>query len=99
MVLYLLLADLLGSQTLGGGLYLFLGIVLWSSLLWIGAHMHIIGAEAIAGSKTYPYLSRVAPWFFDQVGKLVPYFKDTFGKLESFFDAVNKKIPGDVGTH
>jgi hypothetical protein len=61
--------------------------------------MHIIGPEAIAASKTYPLLSKVAPWFFEQVGQLVPFFKDTFGKLENFFDAVNKKIPGDVGTH
>ena len=87
------------NRLAGGILYVFLGVVLWSSLLWIGAHMHIIGPEAIAASKTYPWLSKVAPWFFEQVGQLVPFFKDTFSKLENFFDAVNKKIPGDVGTH
>lgn len=87
------------NRLIGGLLYLMLGLVLWSSLLWIGAHMHIISKETIADSKTYSWFSNIAPWFFEQVGKLIPFFKDTFSKLEGFFDAVNKKMPGDVGTH
>ena len=87
------------NRLIGGLLYVILGLILWSSLLWIGGHMHIIGAETIASSKTYPWLSKVAPWFFGQIGDLVPFFKDTFSKLETFFDAVNQKIPADVGAH
>jgi membrane protein required for colicin V production len=85
------------NKLIGGVLYAFLGAVLWSSLLWIGSHMHIISPETIAGSKTYPWLSGVAPWFFEQAGKLLPFVKDTFEKLEHFFDAVNQK--NNVGAH
>jgi len=87
------------NKLTGGIFYAFLGAVLWSSLLWIGGRMHIIAYETINASKTYPWLSRLAPWFFEQAGKLLPFVKDTFDKLSHFFDTVNQKNPGDVGTH
>lgn len=86
------------NKLIGGLLYAFLGAVLWSSLLWIGAKMHIISTETIAASHTYSWLSKLAPWFFEQAGKVLPFVKDTFSKLEHFFDTVNQKA-GDVGTH
>ncbi len=87
------------NKILGGLLYAFLGAVFWSSLLWIGSHMHIIAPETIAASKTFSSLSRIAPWFFEQAGKMLPFAKDTFSNLEHFFDTVNQKIPEHVGTH
>ena len=87
------------NKVIGGILYAFLGAVLWSSLLWIGSHMHIITPEIIAASKTYSWLSRLAPWFFEQAGKLLPFVKDTFEKLERFFDSINYIAPTNVGTH
>lgn len=87
------------NKLVGGILYAFLGAVLWSSLLWIGKQMHMITPETIAASKTYEWLSRLAPWFFDEAGKLLPFVKDTFSKLERFFDTVNQKIPDHVGAH
>ncbi len=92
---------LLGTVNMlaGGLVYAALALVLWSSLLWIGGHMHIIGAETIASSRTYSWFSKIAPWFFEQAGNMMPFVKDTFSKLESFFDTVNHKIPADVGTH
>lgn len=87
------------NRLLGGILYLFLGLVFWSSLLWIGTKMNIITPELIAASKTYHWFSGIAPWFFDQAGKLLPFVKDTFSSLEHFFDTVNKKIPDHVGAH
>ncbi len=86
------------NKMVGGLLYAFLGAVLWSSFLWIGNRMHLIAPETIAASKTYSWLSRLAPWFFEQAGKMIPYVKDTFSSLEHFFDGVNHKA-GDVGTH
>lgn len=86
------------NKLIGGLLYAFLGAVLWSSLLWIGNQMHLISPETIAASKTYTWLSRLAPWFFEQAGKLLPFVRDTFSKLEHFFDTVNHK-PTDVGAH
>ncbi len=87
------------NKLIGGLLYAFLGAVLWSSLLWISSRMHIISPETIAASKTYSWLSQLAPWFFEQAGKLLPFVKDTFGKLEHFFDTLNHKAAADVGTH
>ena len=87
------------NRLAGALLYLFLGAILWSSFLWIGGRMNIIGPETINASKTYPFFSKLAPWFFDLAGRLLPFVKDTFIKLEHFFDAVNQKTPGNVGTH
>ena len=86
------------NKLIGGLLYAFLGAVLWSSLLWICGRMHIISSETIAASKTYPWLSQLAPWFFEQAGKLLPFARDTFDKLEHFFDTVNQKA-ANVGAH
>jgi len=87
------------NKLVGAVLYAFLGAVLWSSFLWIGARMNIITPETIAASKTYPVLSGLAPWFFEQAGKLLPFVKDTFDKLGHFFDTVNQKAQSNVGAH
>ena len=87
------------NRLIGGLLYAFLGAILWSSVLWIGSRMHIITPETIAASKTYVMLSGMAPWFFEQAGRFLPFVKDTFINLQHFFDAVNQKLPGNVGAH
>jgi membrane protein required for colicin V production len=86
------------NKLCGGLLYAFLGAVLWSSFLWIGKHMNIITPETIAASKTYSWLSCLAPWFFEQAGKLLPFVRDTFTSLEHFFDTINHKA-ANVGAH
>ncbi len=85
------------NKLAGGIVYAFLGAVIWSSLLWIGARVFVITPESIAESKTYAWLSMLAPWFFEQAGKLIPYVQDTFSKLEYFFNTINGQ-PADVGT-
>lgn len=87
------------NKLAGAILYVFLGVVLWSSFLWIGAKMNIIGQDTINASKTYSFFSKIAPWFFDLAGRLLPFVKDTFSKLEHFFDTINQKSSGDVGAH
>ena len=79
------------NKILGGVLYAFLGVILWSSFLWIGSQMHLITPEMIAGSKTYSFVSKIAPWFFEMSGKLLPFVKDTFANLQHFFDTINLK--------
>jgi len=76
------------NKLAGGILYGFLGTVLWSSLLWIGARMNFYSPELIASSKTYSFLSCVAPWFFSCAGHLLPFAKDVFANLESYFGKV-----------
>ncbi len=87
------------NRLIGGLLYLILGLIFWSSLLWIGTKSGIITPALIAGSRTYSWLTHIAPWFFVQAGKLLPFVKDTFEKLNHFFDTINQKSPGHVGAH
>ncbi len=79
------------NKLAGGLLYGFLGAVLYSSLLWIGARTGMITPEQIATSKCYSWLSSLAPWFFGCAGHVLPFAKDVFEKLQHFFDAVGKK--------
>jgi membrane protein required for colicin V production len=85
------------NKLIGGLLYSFLAAVIWSSLLWIANQMHLIAPETITASKTYIWLSPLAPWVFEHVGKLLPFAKNTFGDLQHFFDHVNQKLPQHVG--
>ena len=85
------------NKLIGGLFYVFLGAVLWSSLLWIGARMNVISPDTIAASKTYSWMAAIAPWFFDQAGKVLPFVRDTFSQLDHFFDTINHKA--GVGTH
>jgi membrane protein required for colicin V production len=86
------------NKLAGGLLYVCMGAILWSSLLWLGARAQLIPAPAIAESRSYPWLAELAPWFFHQAGKLMPFVQDTFVGLEQFFDTINSKA-ADVGTH
>ncbi len=79
------------NKLAGGLLYALLGAVLYSSILWIGARMNMFSPELIAASKTYPWLSKLAPWFFEAAGHLLPFAKDVFAKLQEFFDKVGQK--------
>lgn len=79
------------NRLLGGLFYAFLGIIFWSSLLWICARMNIISHQTLEGSKTYPLISGLAPWFFFEAGRLIPFVQDTFDKLEHFFDNIKHK--------
>jgi hypothetical protein len=75
-----------------------MGAVVWSSVLWIAARIHAFSADTIASSKSYSWLSMLAPWFWEQAGKLLPFVQDTFSKLDHFFDTINQQSD-DVGTH
>ena len=87
------------NKLIGGLLFAGLGLILWSSILWIGTRMHIITHETIVASRTYPWVSGIAPWFWDQAAKLIPFLKNTFAGLERFFDTVNKNAQDHVGAH
>ena len=74
----------------GGIVFVCLGAILWSTMLWMGGRMHVITHEMIASSKTYGLLSQVAPYVFGFVGHLLPFAKDIFGNMQLFFDRINQ---------
>lgn len=87
------------NRGFGGLLYAFVAVVACSALLWLSTKMQFIQPETIAASKTYEYVSPVAPWVAGKVGKLWPVAKDVFADLQLFFDNVNTSLPADVGSH
>ena len=85
------------NKSIGGLLYSFMAAIIWSSLLWIGARMHLISQHTIDGSRTYTYFSELAPWVCAEVGKLLPFAKNVFSDLRQFFDHIDQKLPSHVG--
>ena len=83
---------------LGGLFYGFLGVFLWSSVLWLLNQMTLISEESKLQSKTIGYVQPVAPWVVDKAGYLLPFAKDLMGDLNLFFDEVAENKKDDVGT-
>lgn len=87
------------NRSIGGLLYAFVGVVIWSSLIWLFNRAHMLSPETIVQSRTYKYVMPVAPWIFDHIGQVLPFAKDVFGEMRHFFDDVNRQLPDHVGTH
>lgn len=86
------------NKSLGGLLYVFVGIVAWSTLLWLGDKMTLVSEQQKEKSKTYTYISPVAPRVAAQVGVLWPMSQKVFYDLEAFFEQVNLALKEDVDT-
>ncbi len=84
-------AILLGvvNKIAGGLLYGILGIIIWSTMLWIGTESHLLPTKLIEQSSTYVFFAPVCPWVFEHLGRLIPFIKNIFGDLEQFFSRVN----------
>ena len=87
------------NRLVGGLLYAFIGAFIWSCLLWVANHAHMISPESMATSRTYDYLAPIAPWVFEHIGAVLPFAKDVFADLSHFFDRVNQHLPSHVGAH
>lgn len=86
------------NKSIGGFLYAGLGMVVYSTMLWLANYAHIIAPETIVASKTYSFIEPIAPWVFEHIGKLLPFVRDSFSDLREFFDGVNQNLPEHVGT-
>lgn len=75
---------------IGGVVYALMAAIVWSCMLWVGSQTGLIKPEMIAQSKTYSYISPLAPWVFDHVGDVLPFAKDVFKDLSGFFDKLGK---------
>lgn len=72
------------NAVLGGLLYALLGAMLWSILLWVCIPLHVISSSTIAESKTYHYISGLAPWFFKSVSNILPFASDAYNNFDHF---------------
>lgn len=86
------------NKSIGGLLYIALGMVLYSSVLWLCDAAHLIAPETIVKSQTYAYIAPMAPWVFAHIGQVIPFAKGTFNEMRHFFDGVNQQLPEHVGT-
>ena len=87
------------NRIVGGLLYVFIGAICWSALLWLANRAHLLSPETLAASRAYPYIEPMAPWVFARIGELLPVAKGVFSSLDTFFEGVNSKLPEHVGTH
>jgi len=83
---------------MGAIIYTFMAMFIWSAVLWLCNQMHLLTPETIAYSKTYRFISPIAPWICEHVGKIWPMAKDVFTNLQQYFSNVNQLLPGNVDT-
>lgn len=86
------------NKSVGGLLYVALGLVLYSSVLWLCNQAHILSPDTMVHSQSYKYIEPIAPWVFAHVGEVIPFAKNTFAELKDFFNHINQQLPDHVGT-
>ncbi|MBS1566346.1 MAG: CvpA family protein [Bacteroidetes bacterium] len=74
-------------------LYLLLYMIVLSVVLFYAEKIHLIAAQTIADSKTYPFIQPWGPKVMEFMGKIIPFFSNMFHELEAFFANVSGKIP------
>ncbi len=85
------------NKSIGGILYVGIGMVIYSTLLWLCDGAHILSPETIVKSQSYKYISPLAPWVFDHIGEVIPFVKNAFADMRHFFEGVNQQLPEHVG--
>lgn len=87
------------NKSIGGLLYMALGLLAYSSLLWLANRAHLLPAGTIVQSMTYSYIAPAAPWVFEHAAEYLPFAKGIMADLKLFFDGVNRQLPEHVGPH
>ncbi len=80
------------NRVAGMLLYFVVYTVILSIALFYAEKVHLIAAETIAGSKTYPFIQPWGPKLMDGIGRVVPFFSNMFHELEVFFAKLSGKI-------
>jgi membrane protein required for colicin V production len=66
--------------------------IILSVLLFYAVHIHLLSADTISSSVTYPFIRPWGPVVIDEFGKFVPWFKGMFAQLEDFFGRLGNKL-------
>lgn len=67
-------------------------IMFFSIILFYAKNLGVLSDESIKDSRTYAYISPLAPRVIDAIGSIIPAFKGLFAQLESFFEGEAHKI-------
>lgn len=85
---------LLGWLNKLAGVLLFavLYTIILSVLLFYAVQVHLVSANTLSSSVTYPIIRPLGPVVIDEFGKFVPWFKGMFTQLEDFFGRLGNKL-------
>lgn len=78
------------NQLLGGIVSGFIGVLLFSILLWFGTKARVVGEVTLQESKTYPFLSTLPPHAMKLLDRMKPVGKELWGTSMGLMDALEK---------
>lgn len=73
------------NQIFGGLLHSLVGLYVFCVLIWFVNRLDIFPASQKQSSRSYGYISNLAPKVMEASGKVVPMFKDSFRQFDELF--------------
>ncbi|MBX5438630.1 MAG: CvpA family protein [Thermoflavifilum sp.] len=80
------------NRLLGFLLYLFMYLIIFSIILWLGNQLYLISPTTKAHSEVYRWVAPLGPFVIDEIGKWLPFFSHMFQDLEHFFEQVGRQM-------
>lgn len=87
------------DHLIGGALYGLVGVLICSTVLWVGSQTQLLSKDLLASSPAAMAMAAWAPRAFQQLGAWVPLLSQLFTDLETLFERLNQQIQSNVGTH
>jgi membrane protein required for colicin V production len=78
------------NKLIGGVVGAFIGIAIFSSLIWLLIHVDVLPKTTIATSKVVSYLIPVGHYVIEMAGKLFPVIKEFFTHLKNQLQQLTK---------
>lgn len=72
--------------------YVVLYILILSVLFFYASQMKLITDEAIAVSRTYPYIQPFGPKVIEMIAIVIPIFSNMFSELQAFFEKLGGQL-------
>lgn len=86
------------NRMAGGAFSTFTIAFVWSAFLWLAYKVGALGPETIAVSKTYSFISPIAPWVLGKIGLILPFVKDMMQQLQLLSDKLTNSLSPGVDT-
>lgn len=72
------------NNLLGGLLYSFFIVFLFSTFYWLADSGHLLKAELKSESRTYPFVAPIAPKTIEVTTHYLPFFKGLYGDIKNY---------------